>query len=855
MAFYNSKHYPDRALTHWMEKQGIKFGNDSNAHTSFDRTTYELELSNCTPATISKALGVFRDYADGILLRQDYIDSEQGVIDIEEHTQDTADHRHAHRLCEGPLKGTAYEHRFPIGKKETRHAFTKEKMEAFYRKWYRPDNMTVLLVGDFQQGDLTPLVHQAFSSIPTPTTPRPPNPSLGEINPQPHAWAVAINGYTAYPSLSLFTLEPTKKITTWEQYAENLFLSTSNLFYNKAIENYYATHKKIALASLFTHEATVNAATKFTQSGLKISFPAAHWKEAIENAIAFHGAFLQGGISAHSVKEVQEIIISALRQKAQNGQESLALLEALLSDAMEETPHIDPKEEATVAIQMMELLSVELAKPLIGAVFPLEELRKKSVWMVQSDIHPIPSSEVFAILQEALTHPKPLPDGFSAEEASPPFQYETEKLQHPSLYQVEENKKYGAETIRFSNGVVAHFKQVKDPSLHNTIKYRLTLAQGPWEFPLPPIYSQIAFNAVSQGSTTRHPMAQMKNFLYQIDATSAMVWANDGIGVTGIVHPQASLHLFEWIRAILTDSVIPASLLEQEKTALLNEIAQKGSVTYLLKTHKFLAYGKDPRERFFAAEEVHAWQPDTMNAWLKENLLSRCPEVTLVGEFDREEMIRNLDQVFGTLACRRQLPLRLLKEKAPKLQPGIHRTYARATEDSVAHVIQYIPFSLQKPIYAKGVFPVLKNLLLNRMMQQLRTEGSMAYSPSVSIELIKPWYTQVVNVIVPTAPEHVEKVKAQLQHFLQTLKFTQEELSAAIPSALKIYEPLLREDNAEEWLDVLPLWLQEDPKDLDVKASMEYIRKLTPEMVNQLMAEMFPVPLPYSSVVVVPVRK
>src|SRR5262249_54096224 len=50
---------------------------------------------------------------------------------------------------------------------------------AFHARWYRPDNMTLVLVGDFASGDPLAAVQATFGAIPAPTTPPPEHPSLG----------------------------------------------------------------------------------------------------------------------------------------------------------------------------------------------------------------------------------------------------------------------------------------------------------------------------------------------------------------------------------------------------------------------------------------------------------------------------------------------------------------------------------------------------------------------------------------------------------------------------------------------------------------------------------------------------
>ena len=66
LAFENTKHFPNRSLIPWFERNGMKFGADSNAQTTFEYTEYQIELPSCIPEKLKEALVVCRDYADGV---------------------------------------------------------------------------------------------------------------------------------------------------------------------------------------------------------------------------------------------------------------------------------------------------------------------------------------------------------------------------------------------------------------------------------------------------------------------------------------------------------------------------------------------------------------------------------------------------------------------------------------------------------------------------------------------------------------------------------------------------------------------------------------------------------------------
>src|SRR5437016_7214496 len=76
MAFNGSTHYPPGTLVEFFQRMAMRFGADINAHTSFDRTVYQLELAHADNTTVVEGMRVFSDYAGGLLLGDEQIDKE-----------------------------------------------------------------------------------------------------------------------------------------------------------------------------------------------------------------------------------------------------------------------------------------------------------------------------------------------------------------------------------------------------------------------------------------------------------------------------------------------------------------------------------------------------------------------------------------------------------------------------------------------------------------------------------------------------------------------------------------------------------------------------------------------------------
>ena len=166
MAFNGSKHFPRQKFIDFMQSIGMRFGPDLNAFTGFDETTYMLRIPTDSPEIIRTALLIMEDWAHDLTFDEKAIDKERGVITEEWRLGQGAEARMRDKQFPVLFRGSRYAERQPIGKKETIESFKPETLKRFYRTWYRPDLMAVIIVGDFDRARMEELVRKQFSGIP-----------------------------------------------------------------------------------------------------------------------------------------------------------------------------------------------------------------------------------------------------------------------------------------------------------------------------------------------------------------------------------------------------------------------------------------------------------------------------------------------------------------------------------------------------------------------------------------------------------------------------------------------------------------------------------------------------------------
>ena len=155
--------------THKIIPQEMKaHGASYNASTWFDRTNY-FEVLPATDENLKFALGVEADRMIHSFIAQKDLDSEMTVVrnEFEAGENDPAN------ILEERVLSTAYLwHNYghsTIGSREDIERVPIDRLQAFYRNYYQPDNAVLLIAGKFDEAKALSLVTSSFGSIPRPT--------------------------------------------------------------------------------------------------------------------------------------------------------------------------------------------------------------------------------------------------------------------------------------------------------------------------------------------------------------------------------------------------------------------------------------------------------------------------------------------------------------------------------------------------------------------------------------------------------------------------------------------------------------------------------------------------------------
>ncbi len=173
MAFNGLEHFPKKAMLNYMEHNGVKFGENVNAWTSFEQTVYMLNnVPTTNPGLVDSCLLVLHDWSSFISLEDDEIESERGVI-LEEMRQGLdAQMRIYGKILPEIYPNSPYGAPMPIiGTEEVVANFDHQFLRAYYNKWYRPDLQGIIIIGDIDVNQIENRLKEMFADIPAPVDP------------------------------------------------------------------------------------------------------------------------------------------------------------------------------------------------------------------------------------------------------------------------------------------------------------------------------------------------------------------------------------------------------------------------------------------------------------------------------------------------------------------------------------------------------------------------------------------------------------------------------------------------------------------------------------------------------------
>ena len=801
MCFNGTEHFAPGELIPYFESIGMEFGADLNAFTSFDQTSYMLFLPDAETEQIGKALMVLSDYAFRADFLGEEIEKERGIVLEESRSGKNAFQRIRDKLWPELLEGSRFARRLPIGDDEVIATAPRKEFLDYYRTWYRPENVTLLLVGDAAPAPFLPLIKKWFGEY-KPTAPS--RKAKGpEFKPFTKERAIVVTDpEMAFCDVDVVNIRPGRPpTTTTEQWRTELVESIGSWMIGRRFEervNRGEASYRRASASVgnFFHDALI---IEGSASG-----EPQDWARMLEELVGeVHRAREYGFTPRELELAKKELMAGAERGvKTEPTRNARGIIFEMLSSVNEEEPTLSAQQELDLYQEFLPTVQRSEVNAAFASNFEPETFCYV-VTMIDKDTVAAPTrDEVLAAARAAWARKvKPI-----KEEAAP-----TDLLVNvPTPGKVVEStldKDLQITSAWLSNGTRVHHRFMDYKK--DTVLVSISLAGGPIEETGQNAgITEVAALAINEAATNRLTSTNIRDIMTGKNIRISANATGDNLTIQLTGSPDDLEIGLKAVHALLTDGKIEESAFKNWKLRTLQriEMLDKMPPYRAFEAMIDLLAGGDPRVTFITKAKVEAQSLAAAQAWF-DRLCREAPiEVAVVGYLELDKAMPLIEKYIGSLPKRKRSAGHLDQlRRLPRSMGPLVRAVEVETVTPQAMAITGFFSCEGRNAHDRRALELASETLTSRLIKRVREELSIVYS--ISGRFQPSWMyadSGTFGAGAPCDPDNVDRVVEEVQKIFQAFADkgpTAEELSNAKKQIANNLDTEMREPRY--WLGIL----------------------------------------------------
>jgi zinc protease len=813
MAFNGSEHYPPGTLIEFFQRMGMNFGGDTNASTWFTRTLYLLELPDTKPATLNEGMKVFTDYAGSLLLKPEEIDKERGIILSEKRTRDSVGYRTSVAMRNFMLNGTMFEKRDVIGTDDVLKTASRDRFVDFYNAWYRPELMSIVIVGDIDAPAVVKQLTDAF----TPLQPR------GEPRAQPNLGKVpAFEGVNVFHHYESEAPDTNVSISTVTQYAKEPDTAAIRLKYLPRMIAHQMINRRLSILAKKENAPFKSGGSGagenynfYRQSIMSLTCRGDQWADALGVADQELRRALEHGFQKPEMQEVIANFRNSLEQsvKTASTRRSDGIADEIADTLLERDVWTTPEDDLALYGPALEKLTVE------DCLAGLREAwsPKHRLVMVTGNAK-IPADEK-AVAEITAAYEKSRAVAVTPPEAMADSKWAYTNFGTPGKVTKREHiDDLDVTLLTFENGVRLNLKKTDFEA--NRIRLSVRIGSGQLTEPRDqPGLSSYLLQTYTEGGLGKHSVDDLRRILAGKTVGAGFAAGGDAFVINGATNREDFLLEMQLVAARITDPGFRPEAARQARKAieeLYLSFEHTPSGPFSLEVAKILASG-DPRFGLPAKEEMLKRNLDEVKAWVTPQLAHGAIEIAIVGDIDVETAIAGVAQTLGALPPRDPKPTLDEARKVKFPSEPFAKEYAIPTEIPKGVVALYWPTTDGREVRRMRRLNMLSEVFSDRLRLKVREELGDAYSPGVgsSASDIFPGYgyLQASVTVDPPRAKQVADIIAEIGGNIADKGVTDDELDRAKKPVLTSLRESARTN--QYWLGSVLSRAQEWPQVLD----------------------------------------
>lgn len=752
----------DESLAEWFQKHGMAFGPDANAYTTSENTIYKIDLPTCTKEAVNDALRLFHSFAQGLLFDEKGIAKEKNIIDAEEREYKNAQGELTEKIMNNLYSGTLYVSRPVLGDKQVRERFTQEMIKNFYKKWYYPKNLSVVVVGDFKDLPIGTMIKDAFADLKQSEQPgqRPDYPAPDFKSP---VFIIKDKEYAHVETV--FTIQAKKivkpvfkKALLKERLAFDLALAMLANAYDS-----YARGKSDSL-----RQASISG-FMYDHGVYELSLTSAEKPQLQEQTFKEAYLYLRQkaalGFDAQEFSAIRDAQIDAIRQwlEEEPTWDSNRWAENIVSYIGKKS---FPNSAADFHQWIRPILSQMSAKDCQDALNKAMNSGNHYVFAIgaieETDENKKKLAEVFAEANQQKFQAQKPKDAIS-------FKYTTEACSKTVLASEKNLTPIGAEIVSYPNNLTLVLK--KTDFKKDEIRVEVFTDEGFSTMNNRDlVISRVAQAVLLQGGLGKHPPEEIPALFLDKYVHAGFHVMDNRVHASIATRNQDLRFVLSYIYALITDPMYSDVTISRVKEATM--------VQYQTLKHNILEPLQDDFSRALTKNdfrvgrvplaELLSVSREELIAWHQKYLSHKPLRFVIVGDIDLERVKTDVGCIFSSYPKTNNT----VSKKASLLSyyPGIHKTYEVQTKDETSKVVVHYPLMFPSDKYPDHRLRILQDLLQETLRLKLREKRQATYGATVTVQDGKePFAQNFLEIFLSVKKSDAARIKNDIIKILDSL--------------------------------------------------------------------------------------
>ncbi len=755
MAFNGSRHIPADTLTKTAENLGIDLGRDQNATTTYLSTDYNLDIPNVSAEKLDFAFLWLRDVADGLLIAPDEVERERHVV-LSEYLQGLGPGRTiVQREARFATPGLRSVTREPIGQKEVIETVNAPALRAFYQRWYRPENVIVIAVGDERVADMKARIEKAFSDWRN-TTPKARRTGAGSIDLSRSSQAMAFSDPHMTSALAMCRFSRKRRHGPEDvdyhvrQMTDEFWVS---IFGKRMAERARRPDAPFLAASAATRTVDrIFEATCFG-AGPKLD----DWRTSL---LALNEEIRR--LESYDVTPAEFAFASAQRSAAMDARVAAGptmppefIATSMLGNILDNTTFDTPEEDRRVDRLAMSRLSAAAIRAAVRARWTKA------------------SPPMLTLVGPAAVPAATLSAAWKLAQAAPPPGPPTDIVTHPWAYgdaaipgevlSTRMMKDPDFSRVTFKNGVVLNLKATK--FAEDSVSIRIAFGAGQRETPPgTEMVTTIAGALLPQGALLKNDFNDLIAVCKARPCGAGLGVGRDRFDLAGAARREDLDLELQVLAGFVREPGFRSEMDQAIPTAVKSMYRAYKTSPMLMAGLKLSESKPEPRLGTMLPEtQAAALKARDFATLLADPLTQDALEVTIVGDIDEGKTIAMVAATFGALPARprvEKVRRDAIFDRYASVAPPPLTTYHEGDRNQAAVLMSW-PLFVFSPerVREERVVNLLAAIMQDEVTEQIRQKQGKSYSPAVSVPAPANGDQNALTLSIQTTPDAVAAVQ------------------------------------------------------------------------------------------------